>query len=240
MTGRLEGLGCRGHGATGIAAAAARRFVAEGAHVFVIAKSSTSALALGLPFAVADLSEKPPSWPRFAPPRLARSARRRLRRRRRQRPTLRRRPAARGPARGVGRHVRAQRHAGVSGRPRSGRADARPAPDDDGRRGSIVLDGERVAFDPAPTFFGTHAYAAAKAAIIGLARSAAATYVGDGIRVNVVAPALRRHPDGRPRGGRSGDGRVPRAQAAVGRRACSTPTTSPTPPCTSAAGRAAG
>lgn len=38
--------------------------------------------------------------------------------------------------------------------------------------------------------FATHAYAAAKAGVIGLTRAMAATYAGDGIRCNVVCPGL--------------------------------------------------
>jgi NAD(P)-dependent dehydrogenase (short-subunit alcohol dehydrogenase family) len=38
--------------------------------------------------------------------------------------------------------------------------------------------------------FATHAYAASKAAIIGLTRAMAVTYARDGIRCNVVAPGL--------------------------------------------------
>jgi NAD(P)-dependent dehydrogenase (short-subunit alcohol dehydrogenase family) len=41
-----------------------------------------------------------------------------------------------------------------------------------------------------PALFGTHAYAAAKGAIIALATSMAAMYASEGIRVNVVAPGL--------------------------------------------------
>jgi NAD(P)-dependent dehydrogenase (short-subunit alcohol dehydrogenase family) len=41
-----------------------------------------------------------------------------------------------------------------------------------------------------PSLFATHAYAAAKGAIEALATTMAARYAADGIRVNVVAPAL--------------------------------------------------
>jgi NAD(P)-dependent dehydrogenase (short-subunit alcohol dehydrogenase family) len=43
---------------------------------------------------------------------------------------------------------------------------------------------------PSPHFFATHTYAAAKAAIAGLTRSAAAHYAPQNIRFNVIAPAL--------------------------------------------------
>lgn len=59
-----------------------------------------------------------------------------------------------------------------------------------GSSGSILNCGSVLGFSPSPQFFGTHAYATAKAGIIGLTRSAAATYAKHGIRFNVVAPAL--------------------------------------------------
>jgi short-subunit dehydrogenase len=43
---------------------------------------------------------------------------------------------------------------------------------------------------PSPKFFATHAYATAKAGVVGLSRAAAARYAADGIRVNVLAPGL--------------------------------------------------
>lgn len=59
-----------------------------------------------------------------------------------------------------------------------------------GTRGAILLMGSVTATDPAPLHFSTHAYAAAKGATISLMRSMAATYVANGIRVNAVAPGL--------------------------------------------------
>ncbi len=56
--------------------------------------------------------------------------------------------------------------------------------------GSIVNMGSVLGFSPSPAHFATHAYAAAKAAIIGLTRSCAACYAPDNIRFNVIAPAL--------------------------------------------------
>ena len=59
---------------------------------------------------------------------------------------------------------------------------------DSGTRGSILLMGSVTATDPSPDMFGTHAYAAAKGATIALMTTMAATYAGERIRVNVVAP----------------------------------------------------
>jgi NAD(P)-dependent dehydrogenase (short-subunit alcohol dehydrogenase family) len=63
-------------------------------------------------------------------------------------------------------------------------------PNASGTRGSILLMGSVTATDPAPEYFATHAYAAAKAAINGLMTTMAAAYLRDRIRVNVVAPGL--------------------------------------------------
>ena len=64
------------------------------------------------------------------------------------------------------------------------------APNTSGTRGSILLMGSVTATDPAPEFFATHAYAAAKGATIALMTTMAATYAKDLIRVNAVAPSL--------------------------------------------------
>jgi NAD(P)-dependent dehydrogenase (short-subunit alcohol dehydrogenase family) len=59
-----------------------------------------------------------------------------------------------------------------------------------GMRGVILLMSSVLAQHPGPQFFGTHGYAASKGAVDGLARSAAATYARDGIRINAIAPSL--------------------------------------------------
>jgi NAD(P)-dependent dehydrogenase (short-subunit alcohol dehydrogenase family) len=56
--------------------------------------------------------------------------------------------------------------------------------------GAILNMGSVLGFSPAPRHFATHAYAAAKAAIEGVSRSAAAYYAPQNIRINVVTPAL--------------------------------------------------
>jgi NAD(P)-dependent dehydrogenase (short-subunit alcohol dehydrogenase family) len=59
-----------------------------------------------------------------------------------------------------------------------------------GQRGSIVNMSSVLARHPSPEFFGTHAYSASKGAVEAMSRSAAAYYAPQGIRVNVIAPAL--------------------------------------------------
>ena len=56
--------------------------------------------------------------------------------------------------------------------------------------GSILNMGSVLGFSPSPRFFATHAYATAKAGIIGFSKSIAAYYAAQNIRVNVIAPAL--------------------------------------------------
>jgi NAD(P)-dependent dehydrogenase (short-subunit alcohol dehydrogenase family) len=59
------------------------------------------------------------------------------------------------------------------------------------RTGGTVLNMSSVlGWSPSPQFFATHAYATAKAGIIGLTQSTAAHYAKDNIRFNVLAPAL--------------------------------------------------
>jgi NAD(P)-dependent dehydrogenase (short-subunit alcohol dehydrogenase family) len=63
-------------------------------------------------------------------------------------------------------------------------------PNPSGTRGSILLMGSVTSTDPAPEYFATHAYAAAKGALTALMTTMAATYLPDRIRVNVVSPGL--------------------------------------------------
>lgn len=59
-----------------------------------------------------------------------------------------------------------------------------------GSGGAILNMGSVLGSSPSPEFFATHAYAAAKAAIVGFTRSTAAYYAARNIRLNVLAPAL--------------------------------------------------
>lgn len=59
------------------------------------------------------------------------------------------------------------------------------------KTGGVILNmGSVLALAPAPRYFDTVAYAASKGAILAMSRLAAARYASDGIRVNVLAPAV--------------------------------------------------
>lgn len=64
----------------------------------------------------------------------------------------------------------------------------------DGVRGVILNMGSVLAESPEPRHFATHAYAAAKGAVVAMSRSMAAYYAPHKIRVNVLAPGLVRTP----------------------------------------------
>lgn len=59
-----------------------------------------------------------------------------------------------------------------------------------GSGGSILNMGSVLGYSPSPHYFSTHAYAAAKSAVVGFSKSIAAFYAKNNIRVNVIAPAL--------------------------------------------------
>jgi NAD(P)-dependent dehydrogenase (short-subunit alcohol dehydrogenase family) len=63
------------------------------------------------------------------------------------------------------------------------------------KQGGTILNMSSVlGFSPSPGYFTTHAYAAAKAAIIGFSKSIASYYAPHNIRVNVIAPGLMETP----------------------------------------------
>lgn len=59
-----------------------------------------------------------------------------------------------------------------------------------GGGGCILNMGSVLGWSPSPEYFASHAYAAAKAGLIGFSRSVASYYAPQNIRVNVIAPAL--------------------------------------------------
>jgi len=56
--------------------------------------------------------------------------------------------------------------------------------------GSIVLISSVLATDPSPRLFATHAYAAAKGGALSLVKAAASYYAPNGIRFNAISPGL--------------------------------------------------
>jgi NAD(P)-dependent dehydrogenase (short-subunit alcohol dehydrogenase family) len=63
------------------------------------------------------------------------------------------------------------------------------------KKGGVILNlGSVLSEFPAPRFFATHGYAAAKAAIVGLSRALAAYYAASRIRINVLAPGCTATP----------------------------------------------
>jgi NAD(P)-dependent dehydrogenase (short-subunit alcohol dehydrogenase family) len=63
--------------------------------------------------------------------------------------------------------------------------------------GSILNLGSVLAGSPSPEHFSVHAYAAAKAAIVGLSKSIAACYASQNIRCNVIEPSVMDTPMGK-------------------------------------------
>jgi NAD(P)-dependent dehydrogenase (short-subunit alcohol dehydrogenase family) len=59
-----------------------------------------------------------------------------------------------------------------------------------GTGGSILNLGSVLGWSPSPRYFATHAYTAAKSAIIGFTKAIAAYYADKSIRCNVLAPGL--------------------------------------------------
>ena len=174
-----------------MAADAARRFASEGAAVFVIAKDQGECENLDLPFAVADLRDEDATVNAFASAQAA----------------LHRIDALYAVAGGSGRRLGdgPLHELSLAAWEGTFAMNATPPflaarealrmmldqePGESGTRGSLVLMSSVLAYVPAPSLFATHAYAAAKAATIGMARAMAAYYASHGIRVNAVAPSL--------------------------------------------------
>lgn len=59
-----------------------------------------------------------------------------------------------------------------------------------GGGGTILNMSSVLGWSPSPEFFSSHAYAAAKAGILGFSKAVASHYAPHNIRVNVIAPAL--------------------------------------------------
>lgn len=59
-----------------------------------------------------------------------------------------------------------------------------------GQGGCILNMSSVLGWSPSPQYFASHAYAASKAAIIGMSKASASYYAAENIRVNVIAPAL--------------------------------------------------
>ncbi len=197
---RLAGRGIIVTGASGIAAASARRFAAEGATVAIVSRTAASVEALALAIgdaggrahtAIADLTDVPAAQAAISHViealgrvdglfNVAGGSGRRL---------------GDGPlheltteAYEATMRLNATTHVTVSAPVL--RAMLGQEPDADGARGAIVNMGSVLATRPVPELFATHAYAAAKGAIATLTTTAAAYYAAHGIRVNMVAPAL--------------------------------------------------
>ena len=192
---RLQGKVCVVTGSSGMAADAARRFAREGAQVWVVARDREQCQALGLPYALADLRDEGATEAAFA---AVREAHGRI-------------DALYAVAGGSGRRLgdgpvhqlTLQAWEGtlaLNATPsflaarEALRAMLDQAPGPPGGRGSLVLMSSVLASSPQASLFATHAYAAAKAATIGLVRAMAAYYGEHRIRVNAVAPSLVRTP----------------------------------------------
>lgn len=200
MTGRLAGSSVVITGATGIAAASARRFAAEGARLFVISRTEAHLRALAdelvaagadAGWATADLADGDAAEAAVA------QAERWLGRinglfavaggsGRRYGDALAHELTAEGWDRTLELNARSQ----VLTIGAVLRRMLAQEPDEVGTRGAIVAMSSVLASFPEPVLFPTHAYAASKGAIASLTRAMAAAYVHQGIRINAVAPSL--------------------------------------------------
>lgn len=195
MGDRLEGKVIVVTGASGIAAAGARRFASEGADVFIISRTaaacqklaeSIAELSGSVDWAVGDLTDEQAAVDAFASC---------IKRFSRIDGLF---AVAGGSGRGYGdgpidevplegweATLELNGHPAFLASRETVRAMLR---DDQG--GSIVLITSVLARSPAPDLFATHAYAAIKGAEISLVASMASYYADRGIRINAIAPGL--------------------------------------------------
>ena len=182
-------------GASGIAAAAARRFAAEGARILVLSKDEAECATLASDLdglgaehhAIAvDLTDGPATEAAFAS----------------GRSLLGRPDGLFAVASGSGRRFGDgplheattegwKATMDINGLPtfHAARAAVRLMLDERAP-GSIVLIGSVLAQAPSPRLFATHAYAAAKGGTVSLVKAAASYYAPNGIRFNCIAPGL--------------------------------------------------
>ena len=225
---RLEGRGIIITGATGIAAASARRFAAEGATVAIVSRTAASIEALAAEIieaggrvhaATADLTD-----PAAAVAAIEQVI-----------GALGRVDGLFNVAGGSGRRMgdgplheltteayeatmrlNATTHVTVTAPVL--RAMLAQEPDGDGARGAIVNMGSVLASEPVPELFATHAYATSKGAVAALTTTSAAYYAPRGIRINMVAPALTVSRMSQRAQADQATQAFSRAQAAAGRR----------------------
>lgn len=199
MADRLAGRVCAVTGATGIAAAAARSFAAEGASVFVISLDADECATLAeevttaggaCAWVAADLRDEGATTAAFAGCRehygrldglfaVAGASGRRV---------------GDGPLHEMTLQAWEQTFA-LNGHPaflatREAVRVMRQQERGPAGRGAVVLISSVLAAHPSPRLFATHGYAAAKGAAIALTRTLAGYYAPDGIRINAVAPGL--------------------------------------------------
>jgi NAD(P)-dependent dehydrogenase (short-subunit alcohol dehydrogenase family) len=197
---RLEGRGIIITGATGIAAASARRFAAEGATVAIVSRTAGSIEALAQEIVEAGGTAHTATADLIDPAAAVAAIEQVI-------GALGRVDGLFNVAGGSGRRMgdgplheltteayeatmrlNATTHVTVTAPVL--RAMLAQEPDGDGARGAIVNMGSVLATQPVPELFATHAYATSKGAVATLTTASAAYYAPRGIRINMVAPAL--------------------------------------------------